>query len=348
MLGERMAHYHVPAVSIAVVENSDLHWARAYGDAAADNPCPVSTASLFQAASISKPVTTLAVLRLVARGVLDLDADVNSYLTGWQVPGTASWQPRVSLRQLLSHTAGVTVDSFPGYPHGQSRPTLLQVLAGHEPANTAPVTVDALPGAAFRYSGGGYCIVQHLLEACTGAPFPVLMRELVLDPLGMADSTFEQPLPPERDTLAACAHRSGAQPIRRGSHVYPEMAAAGLWTTASDLARFLVALQAAYAGARDSVVPQELAQEMLSPQVDDVIDLGMPLGGIGEGKHLGSIGLGIFLDGVGGAAYGAWRHQRGLPLSHDRRHCRRTGCGCTHQFRRWRSTHDGDSGGNCP
>jgi CubicO group peptidase (beta-lactamase class C family) len=252
----------------------------------------VTPETRFQAASISKPVAVLGVLRLVARGVLDLDADVNERLTSWKVPPSDGWQPRITLRQLASHSAGMTVHGFPGYRRDAPIPTLHQVLDGVPPANTTPVRVDTIPGTQFRYAGGGTSVIQQLLLDVTGTQFPDLMRELVLDPLGMDHSGYLQPLPEHLWESAATGHRTGSGPVAGKWHVYPEMAAAGLWTTPSDLARFANALQRAYAGEPGSILPQDLARQMLTPQIE----------ADGRTGGLHALGLGPFLGGEGETA----------------------------------------------
>jgi len=269
-LASRMAHYCTPGASIAVIDDFEVAWARGFGVRHIDSADEVTARTPFQVASISKPIFALAVMRLVERGVLDLDVDVNQYLTSWQVPANGDWRPRITLRQLLSHTAGTTVHGFPGYPASAPIPTLLQVLDGAPPANTASVIVDMLPGLAFRYSGGGTTIAQLAVTDVMKRPFPDLMRELILEPVGMGDSTFEQPLPAELAARAATAHFWSGMPVAGGSHVYPEMAAAGLWTTASDLARLAVAFLRALRG-EPSPLPlkPETVASMLRPQLPD-------------------------------------------------------------------------------
>jgi CubicO group peptidase (beta-lactamase class C family) len=247
---------------------------------------PVASDTLFQAASISKPVAVLAMLRLVDRGLLDLDDDVNRKLTSWQIPPSRSWQPVVTLRQLASHSAGLTVPGFPGYRRGAVLPTTLQILDGVGPANTFGVRVDLLPGTQFRYSGGGTTILQQLLEDVTGMPFEVLVRELVFEPLGMSDSDFAQPLPSALGARAATAHDELGRPLEGRWRTYPELAAAGLWTTPTDLAKFAIGVQRAYAGAGDAVLSRGLARDMLTPR----IAVSPPIGGMPQ------LGLGFFLD----------------------------------------------------
>lgn len=288
-IAERMAFYGVPGVSIALIRDGEIAFARGYGVREAGEPGPVTPDTLFQAASISKPVAVTGALRLVEQGLLDLDADVNDYLTTWKVPQSGGWQPRLTLRQLASHSAGLTVHGFPGYQRDAARPTLVQILNGAPPANTPPIRVDTVPGTQFRYSGGGTSVIQQLMMDVTGEPFPDLMRALVLDPLGMTASGYLQPLPESRRHEAASGHRTGAGPVTGQWHVYPEMAAAGLWTTPADLARFALGIQRSYAGEPGSILAQAMAREMLSPQVPRE----------GEWTHLG---LGPFLAGEGETA----------------------------------------------
>jgi CubicO group peptidase (beta-lactamase class C family) len=189
----RMVHYHVPGLSLACIHNGTVEWTQAFGAARAGGG-PVTAETLFQAGSISKSVTSLAVLRLVEQGKLNLDTDVSQYLRSWKLPTNRfTEQKKVTLRELLGHTAGATVHGFEGYSTGKKVPTLVQVLNGESPANSAPVTIDFVPGTNFRYSGGGYTIIQQILIDATGEPFPDLMQELVLQPLRMVHSTFNSP-----------------------------------------------------------------------------------------------------------------------------------------------------------
>ena len=286
-LAERMAHHKVPGVSIAVIDRGRIAWARGFGVKEAGSPDPVTPTTLFQAASISKPVSATAMLRLVERGTLDLDADVNTYLKSWKVPENSfTATEKVTLRRIVSHNAGLTVHGFPGYRTTVSIPTTVQVLNGAPPANTAPVRVDTFPGAITRYSGGGTTVMQLLLEEVTATPFPALLRDLVLAPAGMTQSTFEQPLPAGRAAEAARAHNRGGAVIPGGWHIYPEMAPAGLWTTPTDLAKWALAIAEARAGRSTAVLSQAMATQMLTPQKADY-GLGPAVGGSGRSFHFG-------------------------------------------------------------
>jgi CubicO group peptidase (beta-lactamase class C family) len=277
--------FGVPGMSWALIDDREIAHARALGVQVASGSRPVTSTTRFQACSISKPVAALAVLRLVDRGLLDLDADINDTLTSWRLPRNSEWQPVVTLRQLVSHSAGLTTSGFPGYKRSAKLPSAVEILTGVHPANTFGVRVDTIPGAQFRYSGGGTIVMQQLLEDVTRTPFPTLMRELVLDPLGMADSDYTQPPPEVVHELLASGHDEIGTPVEGGWHVYPEMATAGLWTTPADLCRYAVAVQTAYAGEDGALLSQPLAREMLTPQV----------AGPGGFGGLSAVGLGPFI-----------------------------------------------------
>ena len=241
----RLVEDDVPALSVAVLCGSELA-CRTWGARTFDGDA-INRRTLFQAGSVSKPVTAVGVLRLVAEGALDLDADVNEYLTTWKVPSVGRSQERVTLRQLLTHTAGLTVPGFPGYARDARLPTLEQILDGVAPANTEAVRVATQPGIAWQYSGGGTTVVQAAMVDVTGEAFSDLMRRLVLEPCGMSDATFEQPLPDDRHGREAIGHRDHTS-VPGGWHVYPEMAAAGLWCSPTDLMHFVREVNRAVAG----------------------------------------------------------------------------------------------------
>jgi CubicO group peptidase (beta-lactamase class C family) len=296
-LNERMARYHTPGASLAVIDDFEIEWARGFGVREAGKPDKVTPTTLFQAGSISKPVSALALMRLVQEGRLDLDEDVNAYLKSWRVPANGDWQPRITLRQILSHSAGLTVHGFPGYQSSEPIPSVPEILNGEPPANTAKVEVNVLPGLQFRYSGGGTTVAQQVLIDVLGRPFPEIMRALVLDPLGMTHSTFEQPLPGDWATRAATAHPWKSIPLRGKRHVYPEMAAAGLWTTATDLAKVGVELLKALHGKPHNLLAKETVDAMLSPQLPgqdeeegEYAGLGFFCRGKGDGSRFGHAG----------------------------------------------------------
>lgn len=277
-LAEEMARLHVPGVSIAYFEHGRILWAKGFGLADVASGRPVTPETLFQAASISKPTSAIAAMSLVQQGRLDLDADVNLRLKGWQVPANAfTSTEKVTLRRLLGHTAGLTQHGFPGYERGRPLPTPIQILNGAAPANTPAVVVDATPGTRWSYSGGGYVVAQLLMTDASGQTYPELMRSRVLAPAGMSRSTYEQPLPEALAPSAATAYRGDGTPVPGGWHVYPELAPAGLWTTPSDLARLGIAFQKAHSGASKAMLSKASADEMLKRGQGD-FGLGFSLG----------------------------------------------------------------------
>jgi CubicO group peptidase (beta-lactamase class C family) len=267
---DRMRHYAVPGVSIAFFAQGKVQWTRAYGYADVSRMSPVTSETLFQAASISKSISALAALRLVQAGQLSLDEDVNVKLKGWKVPDNVlTKEQKVTLRRILSHSAGLTVAGFDGYPAGDPLPTITQILNGEKPANSKPVIVDTVPGTIWKYSGGGYSILQLLLTEVTGDSFPNILDREVLQPLSMSHSTFAQPLPMSLRGGAATGYESDGTPIAGNFHTYPEMAAAGLWTTPSDLALAAIEVQKDYAGTSSKLLSKDMARQMLTHQKDD-------------------------------------------------------------------------------
>jgi len=264
-IAERLHEYGVPAVSIAVIDGGAVVWARAYGTADMASGRAATPTTLFQAASMSKPVASTAALQLVQEGILALDAPVSETLRSWQIPKNAftAGHP-VTLRHLLTHTSGLTVSGFPGYRAGGSIPTLAQILDGAPPANTPPVRVDAIPGSQLKYSGGGMMVMQLVLTDVTGKDFPTLMRERVLGPVGMHSSTWEQPLSGNRARDAAAGHQTTGAPVEGRYHVYPELAAAGLWTTPTDLAHWVQAMQRSLEGEAGALLSRETARTMVT------------------------------------------------------------------------------------
>lgn len=263
------AKYKIPGVSIAVFRNYQLEWARTFGEADPSHH-PVEPITLFQAASISKTLAATAVMRLVEQGRLNLDTNVNQYLKTWKLPeNELTRKTPVTLRLIMSHTAGLTIHGFPGYAAGIPLPTLPQVLDGKPPANTEAVRVTVPPGTKFEYSGGGYTILQQLLMDVTGKPFPEIMRELVLDPVGMDISTYQQPLPESAVSIASSPEK--------GRHIYPEMAAAGLSTTPIELSKFAIAIQKSLAGQPGALLPRDLARLMTTESIPGSFGLGFEL-----------------------------------------------------------------------
>ncbi|SMF77199.1 CubicO group peptidase, beta-lactamase class C family [Allosphingosinicella indica] len=259
-----MAETKVPAVSIAFIEDGRVKWARAYGQAAAGRR--VTTRTRFQAASLSKAVAAAGALRMAERGVIDLDADVAPRLRGWRLPVADPGKGEsVTLRRLLSHTAGLTLGGYPGYAAGEPVPTIVESLSGAVPSNTPAVRAFAPPGAKLAYSGGGYSVAQLAMSEAARRDFALLMRDRVLKPAGMAHSAFAR----FSDRETAVGHDETGAQIWGGSHRYSELAAAGLWTTPSDYGRFLIAIQKSWAGEQGALLSRSSAQAMATPVLGD-------------------------------------------------------------------------------
>jgi CubicO group peptidase (beta-lactamase class C family) len=272
---ERLKHYKIPGVSIAVIKDFKVEWARGYGVKDLETNEPVTTETLFQAGSISKPVAAMVALKKVEQGKLSLDENINNKLTSWKLPDNEfTAKKKVTLANLLSHTAGLTVHGFPGYAVGEKLPTLPQVLDGATPANTAAVRVNMEPGTKFRYSGGGTTIAQLTIMDIEKKPYPQIAQETVLTPLGMTSSTYSQPLPGGIRPKAATGYRSNGKEVEGKIHIYPEMAAAGLWTTPTDLAKFAIEVQLSLQGKSNKVLSKETVAKMVTPFIENQVGLG--------------------------------------------------------------------------
>ncbi len=274
---DRMKHYGIPGVSVAVFDKDRVVWAKGYGVMDVDTKEPVTEKTLFVAGSISKPVAAMGALKLVEEGKIGLDDNINAALTTWKLPENelTAGHP-VTLRQLLSHSGGTTVHGFRGYAEGEPVPSITDILDGK--GNSPAVRVDLEPGKQWRYSGGGVTVMQLALSDVEKAPFPEILRAKVLEPIGMTSSSYEQTFTPERLKLAASGHNGQGQVIPGKRHTYPEMAAAGLWTTPTDLAKFAIEVGLAARGKSNKVLSKETAGLMVKRQIDIGGDQEMALG----------------------------------------------------------------------
>ena len=294
---DRMGHYGVPGLLVAVIHEGEIAWDRAYGVTEAGGDKPVTSQTMFQAASISKPVTAAATLAISQDGSLVLDEDINQWLSSWRVPENEFSVGRdITLREVLSHTAGFTGNSgVDGYEPGAAVPTITQALNGEPPATTPPVQVGN-PGGTQGYSGSGYAVLQQLLIDVSGEPFAEFMHETVFLPLRMNHSTFVQyPAP----AGIAKGHHAGGEPITGGYRVYSGEAAAGLWTTASDLAKFAISIQDASAGESQFFLSQEKAQGMVRPHLSECYrcwGLGFEIVGEGPKRWFTHDGINVGFD----------------------------------------------------
>jgi CubicO group peptidase (beta-lactamase class C family) len=283
-----LEQFKVPGVSIAIIKDFKIETAVAYGIADVETGAPVTTETMFQAASISKSVAAMMSLKAVQEGRFTLDQDVNTILKSWKLPMGTFAKHVVTPRMLMSHTSG-TGDGFgfPGYSPGAALPAIPQILDGEKPANLRAVRLERTPFTGFKYSGGAVMIQQLALTDAVGKPFDQLAREWVLTPIGMANSTFEQPLPASREKQASRAHNPQGRRAADPWHVYPEQAAAGLWTTPTDLARFAIEVQQTLLGRSSRVLSQATMREMVTPVGVGPFAVGFTMTKLGEGWYFG-------------------------------------------------------------
>jgi CubicO group peptidase (beta-lactamase class C family) len=288
-LAQVMERAHVPGVSIAVIRNFDIHWAKGYGVADVQSGSRVDADTMFQAASISKPVAAMAAMRAVQDGKFSLDADINSILKSWKLPDSEFTRGHpVTPRSLMSHTSGLGDGfGFPGYHPSAPLPTLVQILNGSAPSNVGPVVMERPPFTAEKYSGGGVTLMQLAMMDVTGVPYPEMMRTVVLDRIGMTRSAYEQPLSNEHDRNAARAHDGRGRAMDAKWHVYPELAAAGLWTTPTDLAKFAIEVQKTALGQSSRVLSRTSVIEMLTPVGVGDYAVGLGITKMGQGWYFG-------------------------------------------------------------
>ncbi len=265
-IAAQMAKYKVNGMSIAVIRDYKIEWAKGYGWADVEAKKPMTTETLFEPGSISKTLHAVGILKLAQEKKLDLYTDINTYLTSWKFPyDSLSKGKKINLAQLLAHNAGLTVHGFPGHDINGPTPTIFDVLDGKKPSFTPAVRSAFEPDLKFQYSGGGTSISQVLLTDITKQPYEDWMYENVLKPIGMVNSTYAQP--PAKDKLPLCsaAYRGDGTPVERKFHVYPEQAAAGLWMTPSDLCQYIIDMQLAWKGGKSKVLNPDMVKLHLTP-----------------------------------------------------------------------------------
>ena len=286
-VAELMEEFGVPGVSVAVIHDFKIHWAKAYGMADVETGQLVDIETMFQAASISKPVAAMAVLRAVQDGLFSLDDDINDILQSWTLDSKEFTRARpVTPRTLTSHTSGLGDGfGFPGYDPEQPLPTTVQILDGHELSNVGRVFMEREPMTFYEYSGGGVTVMELALSDVRSRPFVDLMQDGVLTPIGMTRSSYAQPISPQHNKNAARAHDNNGESRGPKWHVYPEHAAAGLWTTPTDLARFMIEVQLSARGESNRVLSQSMVQEMLNPVGVGPYAVGFSVSKYGEGWY---------------------------------------------------------------
>lgn len=280
-LKDRMEFYHIPGLSIAVISNYKIAWAKGYGVADDSLKTPVTDRTLFQAGSISKTLNAMAALKLAQDDRLNLNADINNYLTSWKFPyDSVSKGKKITMLNLLTHTAGINIHGFLGYKAGAPIPNIQQMLKGENPANSARIRSLFEPGKTFQYSGGGVLVSQMCIMDITGKPYTAFLTNSVLHPLGMSNSTYEQT---GEYPFASGHHIDGSQ-LQGQYNRYPELAAAGLWTTPADLAKMIIEIQLAYKGRSAKVLNRFYTRMQLTP-------------------YLSNAGPGVFIDSADNTKY---------------------------------------------
>jgi CubicO group peptidase (beta-lactamase class C family) len=310
---ERMKAKGIYGVSIAVIRDYKIAWAKGYGVADKDANTPVTAQTLFQAASISKSLNAVGVLKLAQDRKIDLYTDINTYLKSWQFPyDTISHGKKITVANLLSHTAGLTVHGFRGYEPGDSIPTMEQILDGKHPANSNPIRSMFEPGLRSEYSGGGITISQQIVMDVTGMPYATYMQQNVLDPLGMTMSSYQQPAAADKEKYLATGYRGGGNEMVKGRyHIYPEQAAAGLWTNPTDLAKYIIETQLSLQGKSNKVLNTETTKLRLTPYIDSSAALGVFIMEKGGMKYFGHGGAN---EGFRSQYYGSFDDGNGVAV----------------------------------
>ncbi len=237
--------HNIPGASLAIVRNGKIIGVKSYGYADLITKRPVNPNTLFQAASITKTLTSTAVLKISAADNISLKSPVNDYLKRWKVPANAYTKKHaVTILTLLNHTASIS-NPYPdgGYGYNDTLPTLTQLFLGEPPATNPPLTVTAVPGSQYSYCNGCYAILQMFLEDVTSKPYPELMRSLILDPAGMTNSYFDNNLFINAPDKVALPYNADHQRFPKAPSASPIYATGLLWTTPTDLAKFIIATQ---------------------------------------------------------------------------------------------------------
>jgi CubicO group peptidase (beta-lactamase class C family) len=285
-LQDRMKFYKVNGLSIAVIHNYKIEWARGYGLADTTDKRPVNIRTLFQAASISKSLNAMGVLKLADKKQIDLHTDINTYLKSWKLPESAAANnKKITTAHLLSHTAGLSVHGFPGYDWKDSIPTDNEILDGKRPANTMPVRSVFEPGTKYQYSGGGTTISKKIIMDISGQEYDMYMWKQVLEPIGMTNSFYTQPPPPGSFPILSTAYYADGKKVRGNFHVYPEQAPDGLWTNPTDLCKYIIEMQLSLQGKSNKVLSKAMTDTMLTPFVDKSAALGVFIDRKGNEKY---------------------------------------------------------------
>ncbi len=320
----RMKELNVPGVSIAVFDNNKILWAKGYGKKNKEAGTEVNENTIFQAASISKPFASVATFKLIEEGKISLNENVNLKLKRWHVPNNDFTKTeKVTPGRIMSHTSGLSTSGFQGYKKNDSIPSLIDILQGSKITNSEPVRVVQKPGESELYSGGGMEVLQMLLEDVSQKEFSPLLDNLILKPVKMNNSSFVYPLPKKLDNLTANGYDENGKVIDDGYHIYPEKAAAGLWSNPTDLALFMIALGKSYRGEDNGLLKQESAKTMMT-RVPNAGGIGIGIDGEGNafrfrhtGGNAGFVCYAVSFADIGRGAVIMTNSDNGFPLIHE-------------------------------
>lgn len=274
-LGALVRHYRIPGASLAVVHDGKILWVKSYGYADLATKRVVDTNTLFQACSITKTLTSVAVMQVLSAYHIPLDAPVNRYLKRWQIPVNVYTKKHpVTIRSLLNHTAAIS-NPYPdgGYGYKEALPTLTQLFRGAPPATNPPLVVTAMPGREYQYCNGCYAILQMFLEDVTQKSYPSLMRSQILQPIGMDNSYFDNRLFITSPDKVALPYNAAHQRFTKAPTSNPIYATGWLWSTPSDLAKFLIAIQQSL-HTKHGILPRLQARALVSPSSTKTRGLG--------------------------------------------------------------------------
>lgn len=262
---EMMKKDSIPGVSIAFIDNGEIAWTKHFGFANLKNSTLINENTVFTGASLSKPITAIAVLRLVEKGILDLDKDVNTYLKEWKIPENEfTINKKVTLRRLISHNAGIKNDLWSSYLPNENVPSLNQMLAGEKPSIDPATSLIFEPGTRTKYSNPGYSIIQKILMDVENKPFNDIISEQVFEPLEMNESSFLQPIPKKLMSNRAIGYTKNLEPYTY--KLFPYQAAGGIWTTPKDLSKFMIALLNDYHKGTNTLISQKMAQTVFTKE----------------------------------------------------------------------------------
>jgi CubicO group peptidase (beta-lactamase class C family) len=309
-LQERMKYHNIHGVSVAVIRNYKIEWARGYGFADTSDKRPVTHNTLFQAASISKSLNAMGVLQLADKKKIDIHQNVNNYLQSWKFPeDSLTRNTKLTTAHLLSHTGGLTVHGFYGYKWTDSLPTDNEILNGQRPANSSAVRSQFAPGVRFQYSGGGTTISKKIIMDVSGQEYDMYMWKQVMEPIGMSRSFYPQPPPPQAFRSLATAYRASGAPLIGKFNIYPEQAADGLWTTPTDIGKFIIEMQLSLQGKSNKVLSKEMTDTMLTPYLDKSAAMGVFINTRGNKKYFQHAGAN---EGFRGQYYGSFENGDGV------------------------------------